>query len=115
MANYVSYEQMQTIANTIGNNFTTMNNSITVLNETVNDTQEAIAEEFDTSKNYDVGDIVMYDKKLYKCISSHSAGAWVSADFKETTVSHLIEDAQGGGSVVGSYENENLFIHSMRI
>jgi hypothetical protein len=115
MSNFVSYEQMQTIANTIGDNFTTMNNSITALNEAVNDTQGSIAEEFDASKNYDVGDILMYDKKLYKCISPHSAGAWVSADFEETTISQLIEEAQGESSVVGSYENENLFIHSMRI
>ena len=115
MANYVSYEQMQTIADSIGNNFTTLNNTINIINETVNETQNVIAEEFDVSKSYNVGDILMYDKKLYKCISPHSAGEWNPLNFEETTVSQLIEEAQGGGSVIGTYENENLFIHSMRI
>lgn len=110
MSNFVSYEQMQTIANTIGNNFTTMNNSIAILNETINDTQGNIADEFDNSKNYDVGDILIYDKKLYKCKSFHSAGDWNPLDFEETSISQLLEEAQSG-SVVGSYENENLFIH----
>lgn len=114
MSNFVSYEQMQTIADTIGNNFATMNNSIAILNETVNDTQGNIADEFDKSKNYDVGDILIYDNKLYKCKSSHSAGDWNPLDFEETSISQLLEEAQSE-SVVGSYENENLFIHSMTI
>ena len=100
MANFVSYEQMQIIAAQIGSNFNTINN-------TINDTQDTITDEFNTSVNYNVGDIVVYNNTLYKCSSPHSAGEWNPNDFVETTIAELINEAK----TEGSYDNENLSIH----
>lgn len=40
---------------------------------------DCIAEEFDATKNYAIGDYVFYNAKLYKFTSTHSAGAWSAA------------------------------------
>ena len=48
-----------------------------------------IADDFSTSSTYSVGDYVMYDYKLYKCISSVStAGAWNASDWEECKVTN---------------------------
>ena len=60
--------------------------------ERVNAAYDMIAPAFSTSENYSVGDIVIYNSKLYECISAHSAGAWVSADFSETSLAELIKE-----------------------
>lgn len=39
-----------------------------------------IADEFSTSVDYAVGDLVIYDKTLYKFTSAHFAGAWDPSD-----------------------------------
>lgn len=39
-----------------------------------------ITDEFSTSVDYAVGDLVIYDKTLYKFTSAHSAGAWDPSD-----------------------------------
>ena len=128
MANFVTFEQMQVIAGSIGNNFTTINNII-------DDTQDTITDSFSELKNYNIGDLVVYNNTLYKCKSPHSAGEWASSDFEETNLSELINEAKDysedknkpqingvtldgnkssqelGISLTGSYKNENLYIH----
>lgn len=59
--------------------------------ERVNAAYDMIAPAFSTSENYSADDIVIYGGKLYKCVSAHSAGAWVSADFSETSLAELIK------------------------
>lgn len=49
-----------------------------------------IAEEFDDTKDYKVGDKVIKDKKYYVFTSDHDAGAWDSSDVDETNVSEEI-------------------------
>jgi len=49
-----------------------------------------IAEEFDDTKDYKVGDKVIKDKKYYVFTSDHNAGAWDSSDVDETNVSEEI-------------------------
>ena len=128
MANFVTFEQMQVIASSIGNNFTTINTIIA-------DTQDTITSSFDETKNYNVGDLVVYNNSLYKCKLPHSAGEWNPNDFEETNLSELISEAKDynqeenkpqingitlegnkttqelGISLTGSYDNENLFLH----
>ena len=43
------------------------------------------ANEFSSSTNYAVGDLVMYLGELYKCTTAHN-GAWDSADFTKTNI-----------------------------
>ncbi len=50
----------------------------------------SIAEEFSTSKAYAVGDLVMYDSKLYKFKTVHSAGAWNVAQVDAVSVKEEI-------------------------
>ena len=45
-----------------------------------------IADEFDDSVDYAIGDIVIYSGSLYVCTSAHSAGAWDASNFTRTTV-----------------------------
>lgn len=59
----------------------------------------SIAEEFSTSKAYAVGDMVMYDSKLYKFKTAHSAGVWnvaqVDAVSVKEEISSLSNDFNG--------------------
>lgn len=57
-----------------------------------------IAEEFDSTSSYAVGNYVMYNGVLYKCTTAHT-GTWADADFTETKVS----DEFGGGSETAEY------------
>lgn len=45
-----------------------------------------VAPAFSTSTAYAVGDYVTYNNLLYKCTTSHSAGAWSSAHFTAVTI-----------------------------
>ena len=51
-----------------------------------------IAEDFDITKSYAVGDYVIYDGDLYIFISAHAAGAWNSAHVSATDVGDELED-----------------------
>lgn len=55
------------------------------------------APEFSTGTSYVVDDIVTYEGVLYKCTTAHSAGAWNSAHFTQTTCADAFS---GGGSSV---------------
>lgn len=58
---------------------------------------EIIADDFDATSTYAVGDYVVYNNKLYKCTTAvTTAGAWDSNDWTETIV--MDEVGQGGGS-----------------
>ena len=48
--------------------------------------------DFSTSVSYVVGDMVMYDGKLYKFIEAHPAGAWIGTDAVETNLFNEIEE-----------------------
>ena len=48
--------------------------------------QEMIADEFNTSINYEVGEYVRKDGVLYLCTTDHSAGAWDSNHFAACNV-----------------------------
>lgn len=41
---------------------------------------------FDEEEDYEIGDIVRYNKLIYKFISAHEAGEWVSSDVEETNL-----------------------------
>ena len=51
---------------------------------------ESLAPTFDTSTNYKVDDLVIYDNTLYRCIAAHTAGTWVGSHFGTVKVSSLL-------------------------
>ena len=55
------------------------------------DTNGNIAPAFSTSSTYEVGDVVVYEHVLYKCITAIStAGAWDSSKWSQTTVAESV-------------------------
>lgn len=52
-----------------------------------------IANDFDETKNYSIGDMVLYDGLLYQFTSAHAAGAWNSSHVVATTIGEQIEDS----------------------
>lgn len=55
---------------------------------------DMISDEFTTTDTYAVGDVVIYDGKLYKFKTAHTEGAWDSAEVDEKTVAELISEAE---------------------
>ena len=54
---------------------------------------DVIAPTFSASDSYSVGDYVIYEDTMYKCITNHS-GAWDATDFRETTVAEELESGE---------------------
>ena len=75
------------------NNKTT---SIFIPDDVIPDLSGIIADKFDITKDYAVGDEVIYedDNLLYKFIAPHTAGAWDPSEVVETTVTDLINGKQ---------------------
>lgn len=61
-----------------------------VPNSSLVGTEGMIAEPFDSTTAYSVGDIVTYEHGLYEFTSAHSAGAWDSAEVTEVNVVDII-------------------------
>lgn len=55
-----------------------------------------IAGYFDIETDYEAGDIVIYDKKLYQFVTDHDAGEWWPLETKEVTIAELLESSGGG-------------------
>jgi len=51
--------------------------------------QEKIVSDFDATKSYSPGDIVLYNTYVYRCITAHT-GAWSSSDFTRVILSDEI-------------------------
>lgn len=58
--------------------------------------QDMIAPAFGYGVAYSVGDLVIYQGDLYKCIQNHSAGVWEASDFEATSVEELLADIGSG-------------------
>ena len=52
------------------------------------------ADEFDTTKDYAIGDIVKKDNVLYKFNAAHTAGAWDASEVDTVTVLDMIKAAE---------------------
>lgn len=67
---------------------TTLTELFNQVNTRISNTLQLIGiddiQEFDSTKNYSINDIVIYSNKLYKFIETHSAGAWIGTDVLET-------------------------------
>lgn len=96
--------QAQTANTTAGNALSTANGAVTTANSakaTAEASAENLADEFDSSETYSVGDYVIYESVLYKCTVAHT-GDFVSSDF--TAVKIVDEMGQGGGGGGADYD-----------
>ena len=62
--------------------------------------------EYDTTTEYEVGDFVVYNDQLYKCISATS-GAWDSSKWQLATLNDLVADIEGAVAFVNDKANVN--------
>lgn len=59
---------------------------------------DIVADEFDETQTYDVGDYVTYEGDLYKCTTAVTvAGQWNASDWTQTLVMDEVEAGGGGG------------------
>ncbi len=67
-----------------------------------------IAEDFDSTQTYAVGDYCIYNGTLYRFTSAHSAGAWDVSDVTAVTVTDELGSGGGGtwGSITGTLSNQ---------
>ena len=60
---------------------------------------DVIADDFDSTSTYAVGDYCIYNGSLYKCTTAvTTAGDWDSSDWTETLVMDEVEQGGGGGA-----------------
>ena len=62
--------------------------------------------EYDTTTEYEVGDFVVYNDQLYKCISATS-GAWDSSKWQLATLNDLVDDIENAVAFVNDKANVN--------
>lgn len=70
------------------------------------DLSQIIAENFDETKNYEIGDYVIYSNCLYRFSASHTAGAWDDTEVTPVTVTDTKVDRSGDvmtGSLTAPY------------
>ena len=54
---------------------------------------------FDTTKDYEKGDLVIYDKKLYEFEVDHSAGEWSNIEVNQVAIADLLGSGSGDASL----------------
>lgn len=79
---------------------------VSVVLAIIDDIFADIAPAFDDTSTYAVGDYVIYNDQLYKCITAHT-GAWAALDFVATTLSDEIKNNKGTVYTAGKYININ--------
>lgn len=69
---------------------------------------DVVANEFDESKIYNKNDYVIYEKKLYKCISEH-VGVWDNSNFElKNIMSEISSDSDLDINIVSEPTNEEI-------
>ena len=69
---------------------------------------DVIADDFDSTSTYAVGDYCIYEGSLYKCTTAvTTAGDWDSSDWTETLVMDEVEQGGGGGGAGHTIIDEN--------
>ena len=63
------------------------------VNKKVSHIDEAIADIFDDTLDYDAGDIVIYNDGLYRFTTDHDAGPWDDSEVESVSVEQLIEES----------------------
>ena len=56
--------------------------------------QQSISEDFNTQLNYEVGDYVYYNNKLYRFVKSHAAGEWVASQVELVSITNDLQNTK---------------------
>lgn len=72
-----------------------LNRNADTIDAIMNHTQNSLAPAYDTSAEYNTGDVVMYEMLMYECLEDEVTGNWDSTKWQRTTAGQ-----HGGGSDV---------------
>lgn len=74
----------------------------------ISDVTNLIADTYSNSSTYAIGDVVVQNGKLYKCITAIStAESWTAAHWEEITVKDYVDDNKGSGGGSGAVDSVN--------
>lgn len=76
-----------------------LSKQVLIAHQDISGKADKVGAAFDDETAYTVGDLVIYDSKLYKCTTDHAAGAWDAEDFTEVTGNLVVIDANGNIAV----------------
>ena len=69
-----------------------LNHNATIIDEIMHSSQISLADAYDSTQTYNADDVVMYNYKMYKCLTDGVTGTWDPTKWERTTA------AQTGGS-----------------
>lgn len=75
----------------------TINTNMNTIDDIMHSTQISLAPAYDSTKTYNIDDVVMYELLMYKCKENGVTGTWNASKWERTTAS-----ATGGGGGGGS-------------
>lgn len=107
-------EAVETIATgaqtAAGNAQTTANTASTNANNALGMIRSTSSDVYSSSKAYSVGDHVIYNNKVYKCITACSAGSWTTNQscFSQTTLTSAVTDLN---SSLNQFKTQLIDIH----
>lgn len=107
-------EAVETIATgaqtAAGNAQTTANTASTNANNALGMIRSTSSDAYSSSKAYSVGDHVIYNNKVYKCITACSAGSWATnhSCFSQTTLTSAVTDLNSDLNVSKLYIHEDI-------
>lgn len=73
----------------------TINTNMNTIDDIMHSTQISLAPAYDSTKTYNIDDVVMYELLMYKCKENGVTGTWNASKWERTTAS---ESGSGGGS-----------------
>ena len=83
-----------------GTNYSASQTLQTVVNNTI---ANLGIDAFDTTKAYAIGDVVMYNYRMYRFTAAHAAGAWLGTDAEVWSIKKMIENKSGFENIIRDY------------
>ena len=62
-----------------------LNHNATIIDEIMHSSQISLADAYDSTQTYNAGEVVMYNYKMYKCITDGVTGTWDPTKWERTT------------------------------
>lgn len=69
-----------------------LENDIELVSSDIQAVSAMISDTYKTTSTYDVGDLVIYNKKLYRCNTANTTGAWNASKWNETSVAAQLNE-----------------------
>lgn len=84
----------------------TINTNMNTIDDIMHSTQISLAPAYDSTKTYNIDDVVMYELLMYKCKENGVTGAWNASKWERTAASECGDSGSGGTSVVPNPQGE---------